>query len=381
MPNTKPIKLERNLSLRPLAADKWEMRIQKPDRRKILYGTLAEATAEATALYKSALSGLTENPTVSEALTIALAAGTANDETLDRYIRESNRFQEWLKKAYPNVLMWRDVRRSVVQAYADALSSSDRARDSVRLAIFPIRKTSLFWHVEHPDDFHHVAQKIKLPEKSNTGPKAVTFDQMEAILAWLKANRLALYPIAALAAYTGMRLREPIGILNRDIDLKAGTISLKSNDIRDLKNEKYAPRTIPITAAAKEAIEHYLQHCPVRTIQPDEPLFLNQYGNPWHKEYFGAYCRQVMKSLRLKLEVPPWFVFRKFRASFNTLIIKAGAREAYTDYYQGREPKTVGRLNYLEVDSTDLEREVVSIFNELSGRVAISCTTKATMQP
>lgn len=376
----RPIKLQKNLSVREIATGVWEMRIQKPDKKRRLYGTLPEVTAEAVEYYASLTSGMTTNPTIPEALEAALFAGNSNEETLERYTREANKFQEWFQVTYPAVMYWKNVRLSMVQAYVDKLAREKKAPDTIRLAVFPVRKASLLWHSDYPRIFDHVTMKLKLPKDDGREPHALSMEQIQAVLAYLREQYPNLYPLIALAGYSGMRLREASGILNSDVDLKAGTLSIEPNHIRPLKNAK-SRRTIPLTAGALDVIKHHLETAAVKTFLPGDPVFLDARGEPWTNYRLGQECRNAKIAMCRKLQLPAFIKLRNMRATFHTMAIKAGVREIYADKYQGRQANSVSRKSYLQIDTEDLRREVVAVYDAaVASGLHQGCTADA-MQP
>jgi integrase len=133
-------------------------------------------------------------------------------------------------------------------------------------------------------------------------------------------------PLIVLLAYTGMRVREALGLHWEDVDLDAGVIRLRWQLSRDGKERvtvktEAGVRDVPILPALRRRlIEHRLASPWTR---PGDPVFAATSGKP--KQYRNARRALGLVGQELGLELVT-HDFRRSLASF--LIVAARADEA-----------------------------------------------------
>jgi integrase len=132
-------------------------------------------------------------------------------------------------------------------------------------------------------------------------------------------------PLVVLLAYTGMRIREALGLRWQDVDLDAATIRLRSQLTKDCKRRvplktEAGLRDLPILPALRRRlIEHRLASPWTR---PGDPVVAATNGKP--KQYRNV--RRALKVIEAELGVE--LVSHDFRRSLASyLIIAARADE------------------------------------------------------
>lgn len=107
-------------------------------------------------------------------------------------------------------------------------------------------------------------------------------------------------------AYTGMRLKELVGLNLRSIDFERNTIKVFGKGSKE--------RLIPMNAVVRESLENYLSR---RTSTKDEAVFLNKFGKRISPRAVQYIIREyVLKSGICKEKISP----HKLRHTFATLL-------------------------------------------------------------
>ena len=137
-------------------------------------------------------------------------------------------------------------------------------------------------------------------------PKIFTSEEMQRFFVavdslrmnWFVANQ-CLFSMPALfrTLYsTGMRIGEAVGLLNKDVDLKKGTIL-----IRKSKNQRQ--RIIPVTPNLGAMLEQYIVNrnkMPIQDVENEESnFFINHQGLKISKSTAYNWFRKVLRKCRI----------------------------------------------------------------------------------
>jgi integrase/recombinase XerD len=193
------------------------------------------------------------------------------------------------------------------------------AASSAGRAVVAVRGLHRFAHREAlaPGD---PAREVKPPTPARRLPKAVTVEQVEALLAAAGADGspLALRDRALLEVLygTGARISEAVGLDVDDLDLADGSVRL------DGKGGKQ--RVVPVGRLAREAVEAYLvRGRPVLAAagRGTPALLLNARGGRLSRQSAWAVLQSAVGRAGLAVEVSP----HTLRHSFATHLLDGGA--------------------------------------------------------
>ena len=359
--------------------ERWHLRYTDPTtgrdvRRRLPVATEAEAFELAVEANRALLAGKrfpgmketqqADALTVEAALAGSIRALRVTDESRRGYGRGANRFLRWLDENRPNVRTWADVTPGVLVAYLHGLQDAGLAFDSIRNALVPVKRAAAYWHGEHPDRFRDVARaagrQLRLERGSYRSPRALDSGQLRALLDWTRENAPDVHPIAALAGMAGLRLQEAGYLRHRDIDWTAGTVTVTTTPWHKPKT-RTSERTIPVPAAALEAVRAYLEAQPVQAAGPDAPVFTDRRGRALTFYGLTARTSDTMRKAREAMPALDGFMLRELRATFATLATQGGAPERLLQRYLGHQPPHILGRHYQAIGVGEL-MEVTTAF-------------------
>lgn len=206
--------------------------------------------------------------------------------------------------------------RSLREGDADhpPLGASSAAR-----TVVAVRGLHRFLHREAmaPAD---AAGAVRPPTPPRRLPKAISLDQVEALLAAATAGEtpLALRDRALLELLygTGARISEAVGLDRDDLDVDAGTVLLRGKGGRQ--------RVVPVGSYAREAVDAYLVRSrpTLSATGPATPaLFLNARGGRLSRQSAWTVLRTVAERAHLSTHISP----HTLRHSFATHLLDGGA--------------------------------------------------------
>jgi integrase len=164
-------------------------------------------------------------------------------------------------------------------------------------------------------------ERVKLPEVARTRVVPLTVDQVEALAS---AVPPAVRALVVVAAGTGLRQGELLGLQVRDVDFLRRTLTVARQIqpgpggvavVGPLKN-KAAYRTIPVAEVVLNALAEHLRAYPSA---PDGYVFTAPSGEPWTRGTFGPVWRTARKAAGL-----PEAGMHDLRHAFASILISAG---------------------------------------------------------
>ena len=241
--------------------------------------------------------------------------------TLSSYRRDLQRWLGWLSACGRDRLS--EVREADVSGFlAQLRSGSDEhpalSASSAGRAVVAVRGLHRFalregWTTVDP------AREVKPPAPARRLPKAISVDQVEALLAAPDADSpLGLRDRALLELLygTGARISEAIGLEVDDLDREAGLVRL------DGKGGKQ--RVVPGGSYAGRAVEAYLVRArPLLSAagRGTPALFLNARGGRLSRQSAWAVLQSAVTRAGLTVDVSP----HTLRHSFATHLLDGGA--------------------------------------------------------
>jgi integrase/recombinase XerD len=245
--------------------------------------------------------------------------------TLAAYARDLKRYTDWLDAQ--GVTDARLITPAQIGLFAGSLRTVDRADEapSAPLAASSVARvlSSVRGLHRHLADEGSVdsdaAREIKPPKLASRLPKAITVDQMEALLgAVIGDDVLALRDRALLEMLyaTGARVSEAVGLNVDDV--------MDDSEIVRLVGKGSKQRVVPVGSYAREAVDAYLVRArPVLSSRgrATPGLFLGQRGQRLSRQGAWLVIQSVARRAGLEAHVSP----HTFRHSFATHLLQGGA--------------------------------------------------------
>jgi len=225
-----------------------------------LFRTLAERSntrqAAANALLKTELS-------FSDAWRVFIASetrGRAREVTLHQYEIQWDRFIEWLKGAYPEIVNIESVNPGIAAAFIRQLSNTRTANTANKYRGL----LTMVWHQLKSDEHITVEnpwEKIARREQHDEGRRELTVDELRRVC---KAAQDDLRVLIAIGIYTGLRLADAATLRWAEIDLVRGIIRRVPS-----KSRKGKLLTIPIHPALRIVLTEATQKKCGEYVMPD----------------------------------------------------------------------------------------------------------------
>ncbi|HJU97439.1 MAG TPA: site-specific tyrosine recombinase XerD [Jiangellaceae bacterium] len=242
--------------------------------------------------------------------------------TLASYRRDLRRYAAFLDAR--DVTEPAAIGESDVTAFLRSLREGDAdhpplGASSAARTVVAVRGLHRFLHREAmaPAD---AAGAVRPPTPPRRLPKAISLDQVEALLAAATAGEtpLALRDRALLELLygTGARISEAVGLDRDDLDVDAGTVLLRGKGGRQ--------RVVPVGSYAQEAVHAYLVRSrpTLSATGPSTPaLFLNARGGRLSRQSAWTVLRTVAERAHLSTHISP----HTLRHSFATHLLDGGA--------------------------------------------------------
>jgi integrase len=223
-----------------------------------------------------------------------------------------------------------------------ARKSYSRAKRGKRLGSAELRATRLELIIRDPSA---ALQPHERPtQKAKRKAKRLSPDQLQAVISSAERLTPSFAPVIVLLAYTGMRIREALGLRWENVDLDEATIRLRWQLARDdrtrvpVKTEA-GNRDLPIVPALRRRLIAHRLASP--WTRPGDPVFAATNGKP--KAYRNV--RRALEKISDELEIDlASHDFRRSLASF--LIIAARADDGAVTGLMGHSDISVTRRLY-----------------------------------
>lgn len=232
--------------------------------------------------------------------------------TLDAYIRDINRFYNFIKKREESL---EEVEVVSVMAYVQYLQKEGKAVSSIVRNIVSLRNFYKYLMVkgiinENPLLYYEI------PKVKHNIPKVLTVDEVDKLLrspdptTYKGIRDKAMLEIMYAA---GMKVMELLTLTIYDIDLKFSYIRCKN-----LKNKE---RLVPIGSVAVEYLKNYLDIRPQLNIHNLDTLFLNLRGAPMSRQGFWKIVKYYAKESQINKDINAFTL----RHSFAVHLLQNGA--------------------------------------------------------
>jgi integrase/recombinase XerC len=209
----------------------------------------------------------------------------------------------------------RDVRAFLASRRSEGVGSRSLARTLSALRMF-------YKFLERRGHGKNDAiRAVALPKLPHSVPKPLTAPKATALVdgadiaasdqpEWIIARDTA---VLALLYGSGLRISEALSLKRKDAPLKG-------RDMLRVMGKGSKTRVVPVLGIAREAVELYLKHCPMR-LGSEDPLFVGAYG----KQLSPRIIQLRIARARVALGLPETATPHALRHSFATHLLGAGA--------------------------------------------------------
>ena len=174
------------------------------------------------------------------------------------YVRQFNRFTDWMKKTFPDVSYMRDIDKSIVKKYIRNLEAANISPSTFNQHINTLKR---FWDVlesdinggynlwRTPKQGGIVARADVTAEKLDRRKRALTIDEVNAVIDVSSGDMRNLF---ILLACTGLRLVDVVKLKWKSVDLDAGVLEVYP---QKTKRRKPEPVFVPVLPQARGIFE------------------------------------------------------------------------------------------------------------------------------
>lgn len=232
--------------------------------------------------------------------------------TLDAYIRDINRFYNFIKKREGNL---EEVEVVSIMAYVQYLQKEGKAISSIVRNIVSLRNFYKYLMVKGVINENPLLY-YEIPKVKHNIPKVLTVDEVDKLLdspdstTYKGIRDKAMLEIMYAA---GMKVMELLTLTIYDIDLKFSYIRCKS-----LKNKE---RLVPIGSVAVQYLKNYLDIRPQLNIYNLDTLFLNLRGAAMSRQGFWKIVKYYAKESKIDKDINAFTL----RHSFAVHLLQNGA--------------------------------------------------------
>jgi integrase/recombinase XerD len=224
---------------------------------------------------------------------------------------------DWREVQLPHLMQFLRQERERAPLRADATASDRLSSESVYLEIAALRAFYKFAESEKLLPAN-VAEHLSLPRRWHRLPKALTQQEIQALLAppaTLTPSDLCDQAVLELAYASGLRLAELRSIRLEQLQLDAGFISVIGKGNKE--------RVVPVGTKAVEALQGYLLAGRPALVTPRSPaaVFLTRRGTPFAQVTLWDRIKRRARKSGIRRNVTPHML----RHSFATHLLDHGA--------------------------------------------------------
>jgi integrase/recombinase XerC len=247
-----------------------------------------------------------------------LAANTA-----EAYARDLSQFLAFLAVHFnklPDMKQLLGLKARDVRAFLAARRSEEVGSRSLARTLSALR---MFYKFLERRGYgkNDAIRSVALPKLPHSVPKPLTAPKATALVdgADITAEDLPEWVIArdtavlALLYGSGLRISEALSLKRRDAPVKG-------RDMLRVTGKGSKTRVVPVLPVVREAVEHYLELCPLK-LGSDDPLFVGVRG----KQLSPRIIQLRMARARVALGLPETATPHALRHSFATHLLGAGA--------------------------------------------------------
>ena len=299
------------MTVKVLGKNHWQIRYHDPasgkDVRRRLSGlSQSEARGVAGSINHELLAkggfvpGKAAAPTIAEGLAEAIRLANTLPETERERAWRASKFVKWLAEHYPGVQTWDQLRPAMVQAYAVERERGEKAFDTVRLDLAPVKLTWRYMAENYPDQVRSPT-RIKLKAQPKQEIECLEPLEVAALLDWLRGKASDLWSMACLQGLAGLRPSEAAAIRLQDVDFARQTVEVTDTGNHRPKNRN-SYRVIPVCGEVAAVLKTAVANQGVRPATGE--LFTNGWGNLWERTTLGHQWTRTLRWAARELNRP-----------------------------------------------------------------------------
>lgn len=294
-----------------------------------------------------------EGPFIGDAINKAIDHAKAKTEERRADLKRfRDYFVDWVLENKPHLSRWDQVTGEIVLDYVKYHHGRGVKPKSLQHYISILTLTANHWHSLDSSRYHPLRVKSRYLDIDEPPEKQyLTASQTFHLLgcAYLRRNR-AIPRAVMLGCFAGCNIKEIIRIQVRDVDLDAGTLS-----IRESKN-KYRRRTIPLIPILQAWLAAEIHGQPA-----DQYLVTNTQGFRATHHSVGLSLRRLLNSVAQDFNEPAFkhLAPKDIRKTFVNLCVAADVALSDIAAYVGHGPAGMTGKHYADMMQPDrLQRTV-----------------------
>ena len=247
-----------------------------------------------------------------DAFALFLEQAGLSKRTVDFYLRDIDRFFEWLRCRQKRAWRWQDLTELALEEFRANLTKKEKlSLSTVNRALHALRKFC-YWATERGLLKEDPAASIitpRPPEKST--PPPLSEGEVDSLLEAASLSRHGLgkrnYALLLLAFETGLRGDELVGLSLKDLRLtnRSGTLQVPVLDSPAL--------ALSLKASLRRALNRYLATRLDKA--PEAPLFTSKRGTRLSHRALQTVIREIARRAKVK-EVTPHRIRHTFAARY-----------------------------------------------------------------
>jgi site-specific recombinase XerD len=282
--------------------------------------------------------------------------------TVLRWRPELRRFVEWARDRNLAEITAKDLEFGFLAAWDEDFrrrNMREPAANSVRAVIQAV--SSFYNFLERFDVLvDREGARLRNPARALEAPQV----RPAAELDWLRQEedealrgvRMTMREqiIVFFLRMTGLRLAEALSLMQRDVDLDANTIHVRSS-----KSEA-GFRPVPIPPELRVYIDHWLEHTKEHGLHAAElPFFVTRNRTPMKPQYVEMVVDRVGQRAGLARKLKP----HTLRRTFGSYLINRGVRLEVVSRLLGHASTAITEKAYARLEDSTIRREMLRALN------------------
>jgi site-specific recombinase XerD len=278
--------------------------------------------------------------------------------TVLRWRPELRRFVEWAGERSLAEITAKDLEFGFLAAWEDDFRQRNKREPSPNSMRATIQAISSFYNFLERFDFLVDAEggRLRNPARVLEAPQV----RPAAELDWLRQEedeallgvqmnereRIAVF----FLRMTGLRLAEALSLLQRDVDLDANTINVRSS------KSDAGFRPVPISPELRVHIKEWVEHTKASGLYaPDLPFFVTRNRTEMKPQYIEMVLDRVGQRAGLSRKVKP----HTLRRTFGSYLLNRGARLEVVSRLLGHASTAITEKAYARLEDSTIRAEMM----------------------
>lgn len=261
-----------------------------------------------------------------------------SEEHRENMIYNAKRVVEWIKKHYPKMRYWHEMRQAIVIEFIDDTLKRDVSTQTVKLLLNPLRLAQNWLQLVEPDAYRTLRFAHPKLVGGRMHKRFVERETVVELLETVRSRKLVNAElIVMLCGFCGLRVSECVRMSRADVDQVRNLVTTGMKT-------KYSERTIPVPAWV---VQRFLEIAP-----KSGPCVRRDDGTmPDVKSAGHWYLQEYLDKLPTRLTA------RDLRKCFQNHAIEAGCPSDELRAYTGQRPVSVLESHYVNFARPDMLRE------------------------